>query len=100
MMFNNGQHIVEVVDRVDCKNHNALVGFPCWTIRKGTKGSLGYYAAICNDRVSRAGFDGQISDTSMRKNGQPRPVSRIKQHFSTPMSAKKALKPSRFVPNK
>lgn len=91
MMFNNGKHIVEVMERVDCKKHHAVLGNPCWTIRKGTKGSFGYYAAICNDRVSRAGFDGQISDSSMRRNGQPRTVSRIRQHFSTPMSAKKAL---------
>lgn len=102
-MENDGRHIAQAMERASCKKHQAPKGVPCWTLQKNIGGGFGHYAAICNGRIRRAGFIGQISPSSMRRSA-PRPtndrgpIARAKHAFTknagTAPSAKKLTKPS------
>lgn len=63
MQINHGVHLVNIIGRQECKKHNAPLGLPCFTIRKG-KGN-GYFPAICNKRAVKAGANGKISEASL-----------------------------------
>lgn len=54
-------YIPTILDRTDCTKHNALLGMPCWYIPK----RFGYYAGICNARAVAAGFNHEISASSV-----------------------------------
>ena len=100
-MENDGRHLVTAMERASCKKHGAPKGVPCWTLPRNVAGGFGRYAAICNTRIRRAGYNGQISPSSMRRSA-PRPlnekgpIARAKNAFknsgSSP-SAKRLIKP-------
>lgn len=62
---NDGIHIGEVIDEVECGEHNAPTGQPCWTTWDST--GMIKNRAICNNRVIYAGFNGKISVTNFTK---------------------------------
>lgn len=57
---NDGKHIVNIVDRVECKKHKRPPGIPCFLLRKSS--GNGYFPAICNKRAVLAGANGKISE--------------------------------------
>ncbi len=71
-MENNGVHIVSAIERTTCAKHDVPQGVPCWSIPKNIKDDLGYYAAICGDRIERAGYVGKIAPASMRSKSPDR----------------------------
>lgn len=56
--------VPSVIEREACKRHGAEKGDPC--------GHLGPNAVICNARAKRAGFNGKISEKSIRMTRQKR----------------------------
>lgn len=64
MKFNDGKHIETIVQRQSCTKHKALLGAPCWNIYPSIGGAL---PAVCNDRILKAGFVGDIQPSSLRK---------------------------------
>jgi hypothetical protein len=74
---NTGEHIKDIVSRTECKKHKVPTGVPCFHIKFDSVNAYG--AAICNDRVVKAGFVGQISSGSSSRSSRPnnkRPSSR------------------------
>ncbi len=74
-MENNGVHIASAIDRTACAKHGVPLGVPCWSIPKNIKDDIGYYAAICGDRIWKAGYVGKIAPASMRSKSPDRAES-------------------------
>lgn len=68
---NNGEHIKDIISRTTCTKHNMRRGYPCFSVKFDTKDAYGY--AICNDRVIKAGFVGEISSSSQSRSKRPDP---------------------------
>lgn len=86
-MENDGRHIVNAMERTSCKKHDAPKGVPCWTLSKNVKGGFGRYAAICGTRIRKAGYNGQISPSSMQRSParpsfEKGPIARVKNSFA------------------
>lgn len=62
---NDGTHIRRVIDSVECKKHNALLGVPCFHIKPGRPDAFGYLAGICGRRIREHGFTGDVTPMSM-----------------------------------
>lgn len=60
-------HIPDVMNRVICKRHGADVGEACWSVLSGSN-SERVINGICNRRAKLAGYNGTISETSLRIN--------------------------------
>lgn len=54
-----------VLDRKPCHRHGVPQGVPCFHI--DAENSRGYYAGVCNRRVTTAGFNGKIDEKSIRR---------------------------------
>lgn len=89
---NDGSRIPETVDRTTCPRHNVPEGVPCWTMPKNVAGGFGRYAAICGDRIRRAGWVGKISPESMRSRA---PGSVERKNSSRPNSKYAGTRPAR-----
>lgn len=68
---NDGEHIDEIIDRVDCAKHNAAKGFPCFKIYYDN-GRVEHGPGICGTRVTKAGFNGKIQPSSLSQKTKDR----------------------------
>ena len=63
---NDGVHIVNITNSTDCRKHGSEKGKACWYIWPGS--SYGRpLPAICGARVKRAGFNGAVSASSVKR---------------------------------
>lgn len=63
--FNNGVHIPTILERTECPQHKVPLGIPCFHVDYDTV--EGYGAGVCNNRVARAGYNGEITSFSLRQ---------------------------------
>lgn len=66
-MYNLAQgaegRIQKVLASTDCRRHKADVETPCWVLHL----NAGRFApAVCGSRVKRAGYNGDIRESSLR----------------------------------
>lgn len=64
LVSNDGKHISYILKETSCGKHRVPVGIPCYHMAKPLGG---YYAGVCGVRIKKAGFIGQISETSMNR---------------------------------
>lgn len=62
---NTGVHLHSLIERTECKTHNASKGVPCYHLPNNMQPEA-YYVGACGKRVREAGFNGKISPMSMR----------------------------------
>lgn len=68
---NDGKHIHQIMMTTTCKKHKADEGTPCYVVNPGT-GSVGNgLLALCGARIKRAGYNGEISETSFQRIQRP-----------------------------
>lgn len=68
---NTGKHIDDIIKSTTCEIHNGSRGVACFYVFLGTKGGEAS-EAVCNSRIKKAGFNGEIQPGSLRqkaKNG-------------------------------
>lgn len=61
---NDGKHIHHILTTTDCPDHMRNIGDPCWYIMNGI--SWGYGSAVCGSRIRAAGYNGEITPTSIQ----------------------------------
>lgn len=63
LIENEGKHILDIMNAVDCKRHGATHGDSCWPIYSDATNEI--LPAICGSRIKRVGYMGEISPDSL-----------------------------------
>jgi len=61
---NSGEHIDDIISRTICDKHDAPEGIPCFYLYYD-KVSQNRGSAVCNERIKKAGFNGEIDPRSL-----------------------------------
>ena len=64
-IINDGKRIAQITATTVRGKHAASSGVPCWAVEGGTPGN--FVIGVCGSRPRRAGFNGKISPTALRR---------------------------------
>lgn len=83
---NDGVHIVYIMGVNPCARHGADLGTPCWYLHISATKSLS--PAVCGSRIKAAGYNGKISEESLRKSTKPNVPFQRRTRNSAPNPSK------------